>query len=103
MARKYVNDTKDSDSLAMCYPEFCYNNFGADWINKINSNTHSSDIRIMIDDAKNYFVSNHLTHFKNAYLDLMSLSDNKPIYKQIKNFVYAKKRNEINQAIATSW
>ncbi len=93
---KYVEDTKDSDSLVMMYPEYCYNSYGQGWKDIIYDTFKSPDVYSMIADAKNYSISNRLTHFKNAYLDLMSLSDNKPIYKQIKNYVYAKKCNEID-------
>lgn len=91
----YVDKTKDSDSLVLMYPEFCRKTFGDGWLDIVRDMFSSPDVELMLADAKNYSISNRLTHFKNGYLESMTLSDNKPIYKQIKNFVYAKKCNEI--------
>lgn len=92
----YVTDTKDSDSLVMMYPEYCYNTFGNGWKDILYGQFNSPDVCLMIADSQNYYISNHLTHFKNAYLDFKSLSDNKSIYKQIKNYIYAKKCYEVD-------
>lgn len=99
----YAFERKESDSLVLMYPEYCYNEYGKNWKDFLVDNFNPYDVRIMVQDALNYSVSNRLTHFKNAYLDFMSLSDNKPIYKQIKRYVYAKKCNEINQTVPSSW
>ena len=95
---------KDSDSLVLMYPEFCYQNYGYNEdISKVADYLDSIDVRQQRIDSEFYSFSNTSTHFKNAYLDAKALrGDNPYIYKLLKNYFYAKKCNEACQAFATS-
>lgn len=93
---EYVEKVKDSDSLVMMYSEYCHVTFGENWLGYLEDMLEPRDVLLMRADAANYSVSNRLTHFKNAYLDFKSLDSCKPIYSQIKSYVYAKKCYEVD-------
>lgn len=92
----------DSDSLVLMYPEFCYQNFGINCIEKVINMFRPVELLTWFKDSESLHISNLTTHFKNGYIDSKILqSDNPFIYKLLKNYFYAKKCYEVGQAFAT--
>ena len=87
----------DAFDIQLMYPEFLHKN--GLFIGDVLSMFTPDDVRCQREDAAFYQRKNKNTHFKNMYLESLSLKNNH-YYKQLKNYYYAKKRNEISEALA---
>lgn len=91
---------KDSDSLVLMYPEFCYKNFGfgTESLMSAINNFEPIDYQIQKNDSAFYEESNRKTKDKNDYIDKKIQSSENPIYYcLIKSYYNAKKRYEIGK------
>ena len=88
-----------SDELAFAYPEYMYQNkFSDEADNYCVSLSECDDLRLQREESKAWHELNTKTHFKNAYFK--SLEDKKDsIYKPLLKYYYAKKCNEVIEAL----
>lgn len=90
----------DCDSICLMYPDFMRSNGftimeGIDAIGSVVG-------RSQVDDADYFAFSNKREHFKNAYLDSLSLKESSIfLFNLIKDFLYGKKCDEIIEAFAS--
>ena len=78
-------------------PEFLYKNFGVDSLKWYANYFDSSPYRVLALDSSISYQLKDRTRQKNEYIDRKILKTENPfIYKLIKNYNYAKKRNEID-------
>ncbi len=88
------------DELAYAYPEYMYQNkFSDEADNYCVSLSDCQDVQIQHEESDAWRDLNTKTHFKNAYFQ--SLKDKAdPIYKPLIKYYYAKKCNEVIEALS---
>lgn len=87
-----------TDELALMYPVYYCDNF--DEQDYYNALSKTNDFVQLLSDNEFKNLSETKSHFKNMYLESLRLKDNF-MYNQFKKYHYAKKCNEVNQALAT--
>ena len=90
----------DSDSCALMYPDYLFDNGFS-----VSQYMHVQECSVALNqcaDADYLYFSNKKTHFKNAYLDSLSLKrDSLYLFTLLKTYFYAKKCNETLEAFAS--
>lgn len=93
-----VADT-EPESIACMYPEYLFQNGIS--LKEYIDDCECTFAQMQIKDSDYWAESNKKTHFKNAYLDSLQFKkDCYFLYCLIKSYYYAKKRDEIIEAIA---
>lgn len=90
--------THSSEDLVFCYPEYAYQNNAEDTVKSLSDVSY---YRQLVANSKMMLEKLTKTHFKNAYFESLEVRNN-PLFHLIKDFYYAKKRDEISQTFATS-
>lgn len=95
----YKNKNKEDLSvISLMYPEYLYKNGFT--FKEIIDDYRPVDVLTMIKDSASRAITNKLTHFKNIYFESVKITNNR-FYSQLKKFYYAKKCNEIIEALAS--
>ena len=91
-----------SDDLALMYPEYLWTQYNMNFDDFYDYVNLPRDVLLQRAIGAQFRESNKKTHFKNAYLESLSFKRTyKTLFIHLKHYFYAKKCNEVTQALAS--